>query len=142
MKNVRMAVMAVALVAGMAGMAAAQGGGGGRAGMGGMGAGGRGGMNMEAQKAAMFKEITLDEATSKKVDSIMTASAEAMNAATQAARQGGGGDIQAMMAQRTEMTTKRNEAIKALLNDAQKAQFDKNLAEMPTGRRGGGAGGR
>jgi hypothetical protein len=29
------------------------------------------------------------------------------------------------------VTTKRNDAIKAVLNDEQKAQFEKNLANMP-----------
>jgi hypothetical protein len=37
----------------------------------------------------------------------------------------------------TDLRTKQTADIKALLNDEQKAQFDKIMAAFPQGRRGG-----
>jgi Spy/CpxP family protein refolding chaperone len=105
----------------------AQGGGGG-------GGGGRGGMNpgqmMERQKGLLFKDITLDEAQTKQVDSIMTAT-QAKQAEMRQAAMGGGGDRQAMMAQMQTLQTEQRTALRAVLKADQQAQFDKNVEAMP-----------
>ena len=136
MKKIRMAMMAAAMVCGAATMAAAQGGGAAGAGGAGGQARGMGRGNPQAQMQALFKDITLTESQQKQVDSIAAASREQQQAMMQAAQQGG--DRQAMMAKFQEMRTKLNDAYKAILTDEQKKQFEKNLAEMPQGRRGGG----
>jgi Spy/CpxP family protein refolding chaperone len=102
-------------------------------GMGGGMGGGRGGNAAEMQqrqRAMMFEGITLDEAQTKKVDSIQAATRTKQQEMMQAAR-GGGGDRQAMMAQVQEMRTAERTAIRELLTKEQQEQFDKNVAKMP-----------
>lgn len=104
----------------------AQGGGGG-GGRGGMG----GGQMMERQKGLLFKDITLDAAQTKQVDSIFTASMAKLLEMRQAAM-GGGGDPQAMRAQMQAIQTEQRTALRAVLKADQQAQFDKNVEAMPT----------
>ena len=120
-KMIKMAMMAAAMFAVVTTTAKAQGGGGG---------GGRGG---RANPLVILKDsMHVSDAILAKADSIVKAAAAESAPLMEAAR---GGDADA----RTKMqavNTKRNDAIKALLTDEQKAQFDKL---MPAGgRRGGG----
>ena len=118
-KMIKMAMMAAAMFAVVTTTAHAQGGGG----------GGRGG---RSPLVILKDSMHVSEAVLAKADSIIKAAAAESAPLMEAAR---GGDADA----RTKMqavNTKRNEAIKALLTDEQKAQFDKL---MPAGgRRGGG----
>lgn len=96
-----------------------------------------GGGQAGAQRAmeAMMQGITLTDAQKAKVDSIVAASREEGMKMRQEAQAAGGPPSAEMMEKMRAVTTKRNEAIKAVLNDEQKAQFEKNLANMP--QRGG-----
>jgi len=118
MKMIRTVAMAAAMFAAVTTVAKAQGGGGG---------GGRGGRN----PVTILKDsLHVSDAILAKADSIVKAAAAESAPLMEAAR---GGDADA----RTKMTAvnaKRNDAIKALLTDDQKAQFDKL---MTAGRRGG-----
>ena len=132
MKNTLRLIAAAAVLA-IATPAFAQGGGGG---------GGRG-MQMTPeqfvarQKELLFKDITLAPAVAAKADTIiMNARAKQMEA-MQAAR-AGGGDMAAMQEANQKLTKERNDALKALLSDADKAKFDANVAAMPQGRGRGG----
>ena len=120
-KMIKMAMMAAAMFAVVTTTAKAQGGGGG---------GGRGG---RANPLVILKDsMHVSDAVLAKADSIIKAAAAESAPLMEAAR-GGDADARTKMA---AVTTKRNEAIKALLTDEQKAQFDKL---MPAGgRRGGG----
>ena len=119
-KMIKMAMMAAAMFAVVTTTAQAQGGGGG---------GGRGGSN---PLVILKDSMHVSDAILAKADSIIKAAAAESAPLMEAAR---GGDADA----RTKMqavNTKRNDAIKALLTDEQKAQYDKL---MPAGgRRGGG----
>ena len=120
-KMIRMAMMAAALFAVTTTTAKAQGGGGG---------GGRGrGPNI---MAILKDSLKVSDAIYAKADSINKAYMTEV-APLQEAMRGGDADARTkMMAARTKM----NDAIKALLTDAQKAELDKL---MPAGgRRGGG----
>ena len=133
MKNT-LRILAAALVVASASVAQAQGGGGG---------GGGGGRQMDpaqmaerakAQREALFAGITLTADQKTKIDSLYEANAKAQaefRAAAQsmepAARQ------EKMMSMRTE----QQKAIKAVLTKEQAEVYDKNLAAMPQGRRGG-----
>ncbi|MDB4878394.1 MAG: hypothetical protein JWM41_4840 [Gemmatimonadetes bacterium] len=86
--------------------------------------GGGGGM------AAMMKDITLSDAQKAKVDSITKAFAD-KNAPLMEAARGGDADARTKM---TENNKARTDAIKAVLTDEQKKQFDANVAAMPQGR--------
>lgn len=92
-----------------------------------------GGGQAGAQRAmeAMMQGITLTDAQKAKVDSIVAASREEGGKLRQEAQAAGGPPGPEMMEKLRAVTTKRNEAIKAVLNDEQKAQFEKNLANMP-----------
>jgi len=120
-KMIKMAMMAAAMFAVVTTTAKAQGGGG--------GGGGRGGRN---PLVILKDSMHVSDAILAKADSIIKAAAAESAPLMEAAR---GGDADA----RTKMqavNTKRNDAIKALLTDEQKAQYDKL---MPAGgRRGGG----
>lgn len=91
--------------------------------------GGQGG----AQRAmeAMMQGITLTDAQKAKVDSIVVAAREEGMKMRQEAQAAGGPPGPELMEKMRAVTTKRNDAIKAVLNDEQKAQFEKNLANMP-----------
>ena len=118
MKMIRTVAMAAAMFAAVTTVAKAQGGGGG---------GGRGGRN----PVTILKDsLKVSDGILAKADSIVKAAAAESAPLMEAAR---GGDADA----RTKMqavNTKRNDAIKALLTDEQKAKFD---ALMTAGRRGG-----
>ena len=133
MKGIRMAVLGAALVFGMTATAEAQGGGGG-----GPRGAGRGGIQR------LMTDITVSADVQTKIDSIVakyqTQQRELMGAAA-----GGGGGMQNMSdetrAKMTELMSKRNAEIRALLTTEQQVQFDKNVAAAPMGRRGGGQAG-
>jgi hypothetical protein len=116
-KMIRTVAMAAAMFAAVTTVAKAQGGGG----------GGRGGRN----PVTFLKDsLHVSDAILAKADSITKAAAAEAAPLMEAAR---GGDADA----RTKMqavNTKRNDAIKALLTDEQKAAFEKFMAG---GRRGG-----
>lgn len=76
--------------------------------------------------------LHVSDAVAAKADSIVKDYA----AKSQEARQSAGDDRQAMMAKMQEINKARNDAIKALLTDEQKAAFDKLVPQG--GRRGGG----
>ena len=119
-KMIQMAMMAAAMFMVVTTTAKAQGGGG--------GGGGRGRNPLTILKDSMH----VSDAILAKADSIVKAAAAESAPLMEAAR-GGDADARTKMA---AVNTKRNEAIKALLTDEQKAQFDKL---MPAGgRRGGG----
>lgn len=121
-KMIRMSMMAVAMFALTTTVAEAQGGGG--------GGGGRG----RVSPTAILKDsLKVSDGIVAKADSIWKAYQTEQGPLMEAAR---GGDADA----RTKMgalRTKAVDAIKALLNDEQKAQFDK-LYPQGMGRRGGG----
>ncbi len=102
--------------------------GGGRA-----GGGQRGGGAQMQQRARelMFKDITLDETQTKKIDSITAATMAKRQEMMQAAR-GGGGDMQAMRTQMQAMQADERKAIREVLTPEQQVQFDKNIEAMPT----------
>jgi periplasmic protein CpxP/Spy len=115
-KMIRMAAMAVAMFVAVSTVSKAQGG------------GGRG----RANPVTILKDsLHVSEAVAAKADSIYKAYQAETQPLMEAAR-GGDADARTKMgAARTKMT----DAIKALLTEEQKAQFDKM---MPAGRRGGG----
>ena len=90
--------------------------------------GGQGG----AQRAMemMMQGITLTDAQKAKVDSIVSASREEGMKLRQEA-QAAGGMSDEMRAKMMANTTKRNDAIKAVLTPEQQAVFTKNLENMP-----------
>jgi periplasmic protein CpxP/Spy len=116
-KMIRMAAMAVAMFVAVSTVAKAQGGNGGRG---------------RANPVTILKDsLHVSDAVAAKADSIYKAYQTETQPLMEAAR-GGDADARTKMgAARTKMT----DAIKALLTDEQKAQFDKM---MPAGRRGGG----
>jgi hypothetical protein len=119
-KMLRMAALAAAMFMAVTTVAKAQGGGGG---------GGRGrGPNIQA---VLKDSLKVSDAVMAKADSIIKA-AQAESAPLMEAARGGDADARTKM---QAVTAKRNEAIKALLTDAQKAEFDKL---MPAGGRRGG----
>jgi len=123
-KMIRMAMMAAALFAVTTSVAKAQ-----DAQQQGRGRGGR------VNPVTIVKDSlkVTDAGILAKVDSIVKAAAAESAPLMEAAR---GGDAEAG-AKMQAVTAKRNEAIKALLTDEQKAQFDK-LVPAGRGRRGGG----
>jgi choline dehydrogenase-like flavoprotein len=119
-KMIQMAMMAAAMFMVVTTTAKAQGGGG--------GGGGRGRNPVTILKDSMH----VSDAIVAKADSIVKAAA-AESAPLMEAMRGGDADARTKM---QAINTKRNDAIKALLTDEQKAQFDKL---MPAGGRRGGA---
>lgn len=118
-KMIRMAALAAAMFMAVTTVAKAQGGGGG---------GGRGGRN---PLTILKDSMHVSDAVLAKADSIIKAAATESAPLTEAMR---GGDADA----RTKVmaiNAKRTEAIKALLTDAQKAEYDRL---MPAGGRRGG----
>jgi Spy/CpxP family protein refolding chaperone len=93
----------------------------------------QGGGQAGAQRAmeAMMQGITLTDAQKAKVDSIVAASRDESAKMREEAQAAGGPPGPELMEKMRAVTTKRNDAIKAVLNDEQKAQFEKNLANMP-----------
>ncbi|MBI5600065.1 MAG: hypothetical protein HY944_00715 [Gemmatimonadetes bacterium] len=93
----------------------------------------QGGGQAGAQRAmeAMMQGITLTDEQKAKVESIVAASREEGMKLRQEAQAAGGPPGPELMEKMRAVTTKRNDAIKAVLTDEQKAQFEKNLANMP-----------
>jgi len=120
-KMIRMAMMAAALFAVVTTTAKAQGGGGG------------GGRGRGANPTTILKDsLKVSDAIVAKADSIYKAYQTEVQPLMEAARGGDAEAGQKMQAARTKM----NDAIKALLTDEQKAQYDKLMPAR--GRRGGG----
>jgi periplasmic protein CpxP/Spy len=120
-KMIRMAMMAAAFFAVVTTTAKAQGGGGGGRGRGG------------ANPATILKDsLKVSDAIVAKADSIYKAYQAEVQPLMEAAR---GGDADAQ-SKTQAARTKMNDAIKALLTDEQKAQYDKLMPQR--GRRGGG----
>ena len=95
------------------------------------GRGGGRGMNM----AVILKDsLHVSEAVATKADSIVKAY-QAKNADLRASANG---DMASVMPKMQELRAQQITDLKALLTDEQKAAFDKILAAMPQGRRGGG----
>jgi hypothetical protein len=94
----------------------------------------RGGGGGAGRITAVLKDsMKVSDAIVAKADSIQKAYA-AQTAPLMEAMRGGDADARTKM---TELRTKQTADIKALLNDEQKAQFDKIMAAFPQGRRGG-----
>jgi len=91
--------------------------------------GGRGGAN---PMTILKDSLKVSDAVLAKADSIVKAF-QALNAPLQEAARGGDADASSKM---MENRAKQTEAIKALLTDAQKAEYDRLLPAR--GRRGGG----
>lgn len=117
----RMAMMVAAMFLAVTSVGHAQGGGGG---------GGRGGNRM---MTVLKDSLKVSDAILAKADSISKAYA-AQRAPLMEAARGGDADARTKM---TELTSKQNADIKALLTADQQAQLDKIMAAMPQGRRGG-----
>jgi protein CpxP len=118
-KMIRMAMMTAAVFMAVTTVAKAQGGGGGRGG--------------NRVLAVLKDSLKVSDAIVAKADSIQKAGQAELGPLMEAAR---GGDADA----RTKVTAarqKQTDSIKALLTDDQKAAFDKIMAAMPQGRRGG-----
>jgi hypothetical protein len=94
----------------------------------------RGGGGGAGRITAVLKDsMKVSDAIVAKADSIQKAYA-AQTAPLMEAMRGGDADARTKM---TDLRTKQTADIKALLNDEQKAQFDKIMAAFPQGRRGG-----
>lgn len=137
MKNTLRLIAAAAVLA-IAAPVYAQGGGGGGGGMRG-GGGGMGQMSPEQrlarQKEQLFKGITLNADQTKKVDAILQETAKKQ----QELFQGGGMQNPDAREKMQQIQKDQNEAIKAVLTDDQKKQFEENAAAMPQrGQRPGG----
>jgi hypothetical protein len=118
-KMIQMAMMAAAMFMVVTTVAKAQGGG-----------GGRGRPNL----VSILKDsLKVSDAVAAKADSIVKAYQTA-NAPLMEAARGGDADARTKLA---DSRAKQTADIKALLTDDQKAAFDKIMAAMPQGRRGG-----
>jgi hypothetical protein len=116
-KMIRMTVLAAAMFMVVTTVAKAQG-------------GGRGRPNV----VSILKDsLKVSEAVAAKADSIVKAY-QAANAPLMEAARGGDADARTKL---NESRQKQSADIKALLTDDQKAAFDKIMAAMPQGRRGG-----
>jgi hypothetical protein len=94
----------------------------------------RGGGGGAGRITAVLKDsMKVSDAIVAKADSIQKAYA-AQTAPLMEAMRGGDADARTKM---TDLRTKQTADIKALLNDEQKAQFDKIMAAFQQGRRGG-----
>ena len=95
---------------------------------GGGGQPGQGGQNMQRMNEMLFKDITLTPEQKVKIDSIQTKQREDQRMLMQG---GGGMQDSTTRAKMTELRTKANAAIRAVLTAEQQPIFDKNLAAMP-----------
>jgi Spy/CpxP family protein refolding chaperone len=78
--------------------------------------------------------LHVSDAVAAKADSIV----KVYQAKNQELMQSANGDMQAVRPKMQELRTEQANAIKALLTDEQKAAYDKLMASMGGGRRGGG----
>lgn len=90
--------------------------------------GGQGRPNMMAR---LMEGITLTPEQQVKVDSINAASRADNMKLREEMQAAGGPPSEELRAKMTAISTKRNDAIKAVLTAEQKAIFEKNLANMP-----------
>ena len=121
-KTIRTVAMAAAMFVAVTTVAKAQGGGG----------AGRG--NRPNPAMTVLKDsLKVSDAVLAKADSITKAYA----AKQTELRNSANGDMQSVMPKMQELRTQQMADLKALLTDEQKAQFDKIMAAMPQGRRGG-----
>ena len=117
MKQIRSLALVIALVAFAAPAAFAQ--------------GGPGGQGRGRQMELLMKDITLTDAQKTSVDSVVQSYRAQLPTFTP-----GQPPDSAARAKRSEIMTKQNAAIRALLTADQQKVFDKNLAELPPpGRR-------
>jgi Spy/CpxP family protein refolding chaperone len=91
--------------------------------------GGQGGRGN--QMARLMEGITLTADQQTKVDSINTASRAESMKMREEMQASGGQMTDDMRAKMTAISTKRNDAIKAILTADQKTIFEKNVANMP-----------
>jgi Spy/CpxP family protein refolding chaperone len=101
---------------------------------GGMGGGGQqgGGQGGAARMMdAMMKDISLSDAQKAKVDSIFAASRAEQSKMREEMQASGAQSGPEMMEKMRAISTKRNDAIKAVLTPDQQAVFAKNLENMP-----------
>jgi periplasmic protein CpxP/Spy len=89
-----------------------------------------GGQGRPNQMARLMEGITLTAEQQAKVDSI-SASVREEQMKLRGEMQPGTPPSEELRAKLTAITTKRNDAIKAVLTADQKAIFEKNLANMP-----------
>lgn len=86
---------------------------------------------MQRQMEMLFKDITLTDAQKAKVDSAFaTSMVDSRKLMEEVQASGGDPRSPELRGKRAEITNKRNDAIKAVLDDAQKATFEKNLADL------------
>ena len=90
-----------------------------------------GGQGRPNQMARLMEGITLTADQQAKVDSISAASRAETMKLREEMQASGGQPGPEMMDKMRAISAKRNEAIKGVLTDEQKAIFDKNLANMP-----------
>jgi hypothetical protein len=122
-KTIRTVAMAAAMFVAVTTVAKAQGGGGG---------GGRG--NRPNPALVVLKDsLKVSDAVFAKADSI----AKVYGAKQAELRTSANGDMASVAPKMQELRTQQTADLKALLTDEQKAQFDKIMAAMPQGRRGG-----
>ena len=132
-RSVTMALAGLALVAGLSTTAMAQGGGGGGGGRGGMGQ-----MDPARMMELYFKGIELTADQQTRVKAVQEKYAPKMTEARQAmmaARQAGGGPNPELMQKMRALQDEQRDSLRAVLTDAQKPAFDKNMEEMATMRR-------
>ncbi len=123
MKRMLIAVAALALASALSGRdVVAQGGGG----------GGMRGMGGARMTEMLLKDITLTDAQKAKVDTINTEMQKSMPQMTP-----GSPPPEGMREKMMAARQKQQADIRAILTDEQKVIFDKNVANMPTGRRPG-----
>jgi Spy/CpxP family protein refolding chaperone len=104
--------------------------GGGRGGGGQRGGGERMQQMQQRARDQMFKDITLDEAQTKQIDSITAATMTRQREMMRAARSGGG-DMEDVRTQAQTMQADERKAIRDVLRPEQQTQFDKNIEAMP-----------
>jgi len=123
-KTIRMAMMTAAMFMAVATVSQAQDA---------QQAGGRRGGGRPSAATILKDSLKVSDAVAAKADSIVKAYATA-NASLMEAARGGDADARTKL---MESRQKQTADIKALLTDEQKAAFDKIMAAMPQGRRGG-----
>jgi Spy/CpxP family protein refolding chaperone len=90
----------------------------------------QGGDMMQRMNDMLFKDITLTPEQKAKIDSIQTKQREEQRMLMQG---GGGMQDSTTRAKMTELRSRSNAAIRAVLTAEQQPIFDKNLAAMPQG---------
>lgn len=131
-RSVTMALAGLALVAGLSTTALAQGGEGRPRG------GGMGQMDPARMMELYFKGIELSADQQAKVRAVQEQFQPKLTEARQqmmAARQGGGGMNPELMQKMRSLNDEQRDSLRAVLTDAQKPVFDRNMEEMAAQRR-------